>query len=204
MWWTDDGQAEKNSILRAISGGPIYVSDTLDRSRAEVLKPLVLEDGRILRCDNPAVPTKDCLTVNPVKSGRIFKLQNTCNGCGVIAAFNLDEEEGTVSGTISPKDVVGLVGEEFAVYEHFSKQLKILKADESFILQLENSDEYKLYMIVPLKDGCGMIGRTDKFISPATFRYNKAGEAELVEDGPCVYVENRELIFAEYCSFRRK
>ncbi|MBQ4564012.1 MAG: hypothetical protein IJA58_05985, partial [Lachnospiraceae bacterium] len=25
MWWTDDGQAEKNSILRAISGGPIYV-----------------------------------------------------------------------------------------------------------------------------------------------------------------------------------
>ena len=197
MWWTDDGQAEKNSILRAISGGPIYVSDTLDRSRAEVLKPLVLEDGRILRCDNPAVPTKDCLTVNPAKTGRIFKLQNTCNGCGVIAAFNLDKEEKPVSGIISPKDVVGLVGEEFAVYEHFSKELKIVKADESFTLQLENSDEYKLYVIVPLKDGCGMIGRTDKFISPATFRYNKAGEAELVEDGPYVYVENRELIFAE-------
>ena len=77
------------------------------------------------------------------------------------------------------------------------RYLKIVKADESFTLQLENSDEYKLYVIVPLKDGCGMIGRTDKFISPATFRYNKAGEAELVEDGPYVYVENRELIFAE-------
>ena len=23
MWWTDDGQAVKNSVLRAISGGPI-------------------------------------------------------------------------------------------------------------------------------------------------------------------------------------
>ena len=64
MWWTDDGQAVKNSILRAISGGPIYVSDTLGRSRAEIFKPLVLEDGRILRCDRPAMPARDCLTTD--------------------------------------------------------------------------------------------------------------------------------------------
>ena len=135
MWWTDDGQAEKNSILRAISGGPIYVSDTLDRSRAEVLKPLILEDGRILRCDNPAMPAKDCLTQNPVISGEIFKLQNTCNGCGIMAVFNLDEEERAVCGSISPKDVEGLVGEVFAVYELFSKEMRIMNADERFSLQ---------------------------------------------------------------------
>ena len=197
MWWTDDGQAEKNSILRAISGGPIYVSDTLDRSRAEVLKPLILEDGRILRCNNPAVPTKDCLTNRPTTSGRIFKLQNTCNGCGVLAVFNLDAEENVVSGTISPKDIVGLSGDEFAVYEHFSKELRIVKAEESFELQLNNADEYKLYLIVPLKDGFGMIGRTDKFISPATYSYPKSGVAELVEDGPYAYVENYKLVVKE-------
>lgn len=194
MWWTDDGQAEKNSILRAISGGPIYVSDTLDRSRAEVLKLLIFEDGRILRCDNPAMPTKDCLTQNPVKSGKIFKLQNTCNSCGVMAVFNLDEEEKAVSGSISPKDIVGLEGEEFAVYEHFAKEMKIMKANECFELQLENGNDYKLYAIVPLKAGYGMIGRTDKFISPASFRYNKSGVAELLEDGPYAYVENYKLI----------
>ena len=197
MWWTDDGQAEKNSILRAISGGPIYVSDTLDRSRAEVLKPLILEDGRILRCDNPAMPTKDCLTQNPVNSGNVFKLQNTCNGCGVVAAFNLDDEEKKVTGTISPKDVEGLQGEEFAVYEHFSKEMRIMRPDESFSLQLENSNEYKLYVIVPLKNGCGMIGRTDKFISPETVTYKLAGNAELVEAGPYAYVKDRELFLLE-------
>ena len=194
MWWTDDGQAEKNSILRAISGGPIYISDTLDRSRAEVLEPLVLKDGRILRCDNPAVPTKDCLTTNPTVSGQIFKLQNTCNGSGILTVFNLDEEEKTVCGTISPADVVGISGEEFAVYEHFSKELRIMKATESFELQLENADEYKLYVIVPLKEGSGMIGRTDKFISPATYSYTKSGIAELVEEGPYAYVENYQLV----------
>ena len=203
MWWTDDGQAVKNSILRAISGGPVYVSDPLGRSRADVLRPLIFADGRILRCDRPAMPARDCLTMDPVSSGRIFKLQNICNGCGVIAVFHLGEKEGPVTGSVSPRDVEGLVGEEsrskgnvspraaeeveereFAVYEHFSGELRIQKADESFPLRLENGSEYKLYVVVPLKDGCGMIGRTDKFISPATFRYNGAGLPELVEDGP--------------------
>jgi len=197
MWWTDDGQAEKNSILRAISGGPIYVSDTLERSRAEVLKPLILEDGRILRCDNPALPTKDCLTKKPTISGQIFKLQNICNSCGILAVFNLDEEENAVSGTVSPTDIVGISGEEFAVYEHFSKELRIVKAEESFELRLNNADEYKLYIIVPLTNGCGIIGRTDKFISPATYSYTKSGVAELVEDGPYAYVENYKLVLKE-------
>lgn len=50
------GQAEKNSILRAISGGPIYVSNQIGRSRRDLLMPLVLEDGHILRCDRPGMP----------------------------------------------------------------------------------------------------------------------------------------------------
>ncbi len=194
MWWTDDGQAVKNSILRAISGGPIYISDTLDRSRAEVLTPLVFEDGKILRCDKPAMPTLDCLTTDQRVSGGLFKLQNTSNGCGIIAAFNLDEEDRAVAGIISPKEVDGLGGEEFAVYEHFSKELRIMKAEECFELQLNHHDEYKLYVIVPLKDGCGMIGRIDKFISPATYEYNRKGEVELIEDGPYAYVENYHLV----------
>lgn len=195
MWWTDDGQAEKNSILRAISGGPIYISDTLNRSRAEVLRPLAFEDGKILRCDKPAMPTRDCLTTNPTVSGGLFKLQNTSNGCGVIAAFNLDEDGRTVAGTVSPKEVDGIAGEEFAVYEHFSKELRIMKTDECFELQLKDHSEYKLYIIVPLKDGCGIIGRTDKFISPATYEYNRSGEWELLEDGPYAYVKEYQIVF---------
>ena len=207
MWWTDDGQAVKNSILRALSGGPIYVSDPLGRSRAEVLEPLILADGRILRCDKPAMPARDCLTRDPVNSGKIFKLQNTCNGCGVLAAFHLGGENVPAAGTMSPRDVEGLVEQgmavqegleqEYAVYEHFSKELRIMKADESFSLQLKNGDEYKLYIIAPLKGGCAMIGRTDKFISPATFRYNRVGMAELVEDGPYAYVEDRRLVLSK-------
>ncbi len=197
MWWTDDGQAVKNSVLRAISGGPIYVSDTAGRSRGEVLKPLAFEDGRILRCDRPAMPARDCLTEDPVHGGRIFKVQNLCNGCGVIAVFNLDEEEKPVSGRISAGDVEGLSGREFGVYEHFSGEFRVIGAEEAFDLTLENAEAFKLYILVPLQNGCGMIGRTDKYISPASVRTNCRGTQEPVENGPYAYVENYKLIKAD-------
>ncbi|MBQ7792524.1 MAG: hypothetical protein IJ367_03420, partial [Clostridia bacterium] len=92
MWWTDDGQAVKNSLLRAISGGPVYISDMLGRSKAELLAPLATSDGKILRCDRPAMPTKDCLTVDPTRSGKVFKVQNTANGSGVLAVLNISND----------------------------------------------------------------------------------------------------------------
>ncbi len=195
MWWTDDGQAVKNSVLRAVSGGPIYVSDQLGRSRREVLMPLVLEDGRILRCDRPAVPTADCLMVNPVDSGRIFKVQNICGDSGVIAAFNLDEQDRPVTGQISPRDVEGLEGEEFAVYEHFSKECHILKAGETLELKLEDRGQFRLYVVVPIRDGFAAIGRTDKMISPKTVKAVKGREVFLVEEGPYAVVEDGKLVF---------
>ena len=156
--------------------------------------PLVLSDGKILRCDRPAMPTADCITHNPTSSGKIFKLQNICNDSGVIAAFNLDESGSSVKGTISPADVDGLNGEEFAVYEHFSKDLKILKAGESFNIELKDIDDYKLYIIVPIKDGFAPIGRTDKFISPKTIKSIHGTEVDLIEDGEYAVVIDGKLI----------
>lgn len=197
MWWSDDGQAVKNSILRAISGGPIYVSDTLDRSRAEVLMPLVLKDGRILRCDRPGVPSRDCLVTDPTKNEKIFKLQNMCNGSGILAVFNLDEENHAVSGSISPEDVEGLGGEEVAVYEYFSKEMKCLKKGEKLELTLKDQDSYRLYILVPLVNGCGVIGCVDKYIAPATIAYSPSGKAEPLENGSWAYVEDYKLCFEE-------
>ena len=83
MWWTDDGQAEKNALMRAVSGGPIYVSDQLQRSRPQVLRPLATDDGRILRCDRPGMPTADCVTKDPTVSGEAMKLQNMAGKQGI-------------------------------------------------------------------------------------------------------------------------
>lgn len=193
MWWTDDEQAVKNSVLRAVSGGPVYVSDQLGRSKREILDPLILSDGRVLRCDRPGMPSMDCLIHDPGISGRIFKVQNQTGDSGVIAVFDLDRDGGRVCGTVSPLDVEGLKEGQYAVYEHFSGQCRILDYRESMEVVLENGEDYRLYILAPVKDGFGVIGRTDKFISPAAVKAVAGRRILLKEEGPCAWVEEGKL-----------
>lgn len=171
MWWTDDGQAVKNSVLRAVSGGPIYVSDPIGRSRAEVLTPLVLDDGRILRCDRPAMPAKADLARDPEHSGAAFLVQNTCDGgrCGVIAAFDLSADDASVNGSFTPADVWGLApADSYAVYEYFTGAYTVIGPSDVYRFTLANRDAFRLYLLVPYENGTAMIGIIDKMIAPLT------------------------------------
>ena len=201
MWWTDDGQAKKNSLLRAISGGPIYLSDKIGRSIPEIIRPIVLEDGRILRCDNPATPTLDCLTEDPRTSGGLMKIQNLCTNAhgknGVLAVFNLNQEGNVSKGSISPADVNGLEGESFAVYEHFSGELRMLGREERMELSLKDINDFRLYIIVPVVDGFAPIGRTDKFVSPKTVQAVHGREVILSEAGRYAVVKDGRLVIYE-------
>ncbi|KAJ6733845.1 hypothetical protein OIU74_005604 [Salix koriyanagi] len=81
--------AEFHAASRAISGGPIYVSDAVGEHNFPLLKKLVLSDGSILRCDYHALPTRDCLFENPLHDGKtMLKIWNINKFTGVIGAFN--------------------------------------------------------------------------------------------------------------------
>lgn len=190
MWWTDDSQGRKNSLLRSISGGPIYVSDKLGRSRRELLMPLCFDDGRILRCSRSGMPTKDCLMTNPENSGVAFKVQNILGSSGAVAAFSLDSECRSVKCNISPSDVEGLCGDEFAVYEHFAHKFYTMKKSDSMEVELSSPDDFRLYIFVPIIDGFAAIGRTDKYMSPIAVKEVKNGNVVLYEDGPSAYYKD--------------
>ncbi|MBR3893891.1 MAG: hypothetical protein IKJ35_01960 [Clostridia bacterium] len=164
MWWTDDEQAMKNSLCRAVSGGPIYVSDKLGRTNAEVLKPLVLSDGRILRPDDSATPTLDCLIGNPTESGRIFKIRNRVGKSGLAAVFNIDAQNRAVSGSLAPTET-GVAEGDYAYYEHFTGEAGVLHAGEKLEITLENNDVFRLYTFVPYQKGVpAVIGLLDQYI----------------------------------------
>lgn len=75
---------------RAISGGPVYVSDYPGNHDASLLKSMVLPDGHILRTQTPLRPTVDCLFASPM-TDRITALKTwSCNKVNaVIGAFNV-------------------------------------------------------------------------------------------------------------------
>ncbi|XP_011040828.1 PREDICTED: probable galactinol--sucrose galactosyltransferase 5 [Populus euphratica] len=81
--------AEFHAASRAISGGPIYVSDTVGEHNFPLLRRLVLPDGTILRCEYYALPTRDCLFEDPLHDGNtMLKIWNLNKFTGVIGAFN--------------------------------------------------------------------------------------------------------------------
>lgn len=183
MWWTDDDQAEKNALCRAISGGPIYVSDEIGRTDPEKLRPLCLSDGRILRPDESATPTADCIFSDPTASGKVFKVRNRVGENGLLALFNIDAEGRAVSGSISAADV-GLSGRDCAYYEHFSGECGILRAGETLPVSLEHHDAYRLYTLLPYRgERILPLGRLDLFVGIGAIEQADAEGVTLAEGG---------------------
>lgn len=194
MWWTDDGQAEKNSLCRAISGGPIYVSDKLGRTNPEILKPLCLSDGRILRPDESATPTADCLTTDPRTSGKPFKVRNRAGNAGLLEAFNLDREERPVHGSIGAADVGFSPDTRVVVYDWFAKTCRLLEAGERMEMILTDAEDYRLWWIVPyVSGGVTVLGKTDLYVGCRATEQTGPDEWHIPDGGELALVSKNRV-----------
>lgn len=195
MFWSRNHDNVQNAVLRAVSGGPVYISDAPERTDPAVIWPLIYRDGTIIRCERPGVPTEDCLLRDPVAEQTPLKLWNTAGGAGVVAAFHIGTDAHAVSGSVGPRDVPGLAeAQRYAVYAHFSRQCRIVSADERISFSLEQG-KYEIYTIVPMQGAVTMIGLADKYIARhAVLSAETAGRTwrfDLREGGPAVFLADR-------------
>ncbi len=202
MWWTDDGQATKNSVLRAVSGGPIYVSDKLGRSNQHILEPLVLDDGRILRCDRPATPVRSNLTADPEHTDAAIMVQNTCceGAAGVLAAFNIHANDAPAEVAFTPADICGMCASQtYAMYEYFTGEFRLLDHTDVYRYTLDNQDEFRLWILVPYVDNKAVFGIVDKMIAPKTVIRMTSNplETEVACHGRFAYVQDGVLHITE-------
>lgn len=187
MWWTDDGQALKNSVCRAVSGGPIYVSDKIGRSRPEVLNPLCFDDGRILRPDTQAVPIVQCLLDDPTQSAHPLFVGSKANGCGLLAAFNIHGENKPQNGVVFSTEL-GLASGRYLVREQLTGVITVLEKGEALQVSLADNDVFALYVFYPLRGRVTPLGRIDKFISPKAILRKSAKGVKLYEGGKVAFV----------------
>ncbi|RZC53855.1 hypothetical protein C5167_012704 [Papaver somniferum] len=108
--------AEYHASARAISGGPVYVSDAPGKHNFEILKKIVLPDGSILRAKLPGRPTKDCLFVDPARDGiSLLKIWNINKHTGVLGVYNCQgaawstEERKNVSHPTGTSALTGII-----------------------------------------------------------------------------------------------
>jgi raffinose synthase len=147
---------------RAVSGGPVYVSDKPEAHDAEVVSRLVCSDGSVLRCDEPGRPTLDVLLFDPTRDDVLLKIWNRAGDAGVVGVFNArvgrDGEPGPVlSGETGPSDVVGLAGDVFAGYRHTTQTLERLAHSDKKRLSLGERG-WEIFSFVPIENDFAAVG----------------------------------------------
>lgn len=167
--------AKFHAASRAISGGPIYVSDSVGKHDFQLLKSMVLPDGMILRCEFYALPTRDCLFEDPLHDGEtMLKIWNLNKFTGVVGAFNCQgggwcpEERKNkcysqfshvITSKANAADIEWKNGnfpipidgvESFAVYLFQEKKLMLTALSEDVEITLEPFD-FELLTVSPVK-----------------------------------------------------
>jgi raffinose synthase len=154
---------------RAVSGGAVYVSDKPEEHDFDLLQKLVLSDGSVLRARGIGRPTRDCLYHDPTRERVLLKVFNVNLEAGVLGVFNARHDaepaaETPVEGTVSPSDVIGLAGSEFAVYAHHARTLARAARESRLPVRL-GSLTAEVFTLVPIDGGVAPIGLADKFNS---------------------------------------
>ncbi|XP_073278885.1 probable galactinol--sucrose galactosyltransferase 6 isoform X2 [Primulina huaijiensis] len=167
--------AEYHGSARAISGGPVYVSDAPGKHNFDVLRKLVLPDGSILRARLPGRPTKDCLFTDPSRDGAsLLKIWNINKYTGILgvyncqgAAWNSVERMNTfhqtnseaITGHVKGQDV-HLISDialdsnwngDVVLYSHRSGQPITLPHNVAIPVSLKIL-EHELYTVTPIKE----------------------------------------------------
>lgn len=167
MWWTMHDSAVNSGVLRAISGGPVYVSDEAGKTDKNLLLPLYENDGKLLMCDYAALPTADCLYTDCTKSKTPLKIFNKAGDVGVVALFNIDADNTSVKGTISLSDIDGLEDSEYIAYGYFSRKFYMVNKDTEIGISLEK-ETCEIFNFYPVKDGKVQLGDLTKYVSGAS------------------------------------
>ncbi|GAQ86926.1 alkaline alpha galactosidase [Klebsormidium nitens] len=124
MFQSRHPMAHYHAAARAVAGCAVYVSDHPGEHDPDVLRKLVLPDGRVLRARLPGRPTVDCLFADPCSDQKTpLKIWNMNATTAVVGAFNCqgaawsavekvqvvhDSAPGPVSGTVGGADIPGL------------------------------------------------------------------------------------------------
>jgi hypothetical protein len=201
MFHSSDPAAGKiMAISKAMSAGPVYLSDNPKRFVADYIRPLCYEDGRLLRPLAPAAPLPDSVFIAPMREKIPYRvIAPLTEGAAVVAAYNFyDPSEESIAAAVTAEDYTHAGGmiqpylgkwkvpdEGLVVYDWYAG--KAARLGQSYTFELKGFSD-RLLHLCPILKGWAVIGRTDKYLSPAAVEVLSASPGRLqlrmIESGP--------------------
>jgi hypothetical protein len=201
MFHSSDPAAGKiMAISKAMSAGPVYLSDNPKDFVADYIRPLCYEDGELLRPLAPAAPLPDSVFIAPMREKSPYRvIAPLVGGAAAVVAYNLyDPAKESIAAAVTADDYTHASGmmqpypgrskvpdEGLVVYDWYAS--KATKLNESYAFELKGFCD-RLLHLCPIRKGWAVIGRTDKYLSPAAVEVLSAAPQKLVvrmvESGP--------------------
>ena len=169
------------AVSKALSGGPVYVSDAPEDFVKDVITPLCYKDGKLLRPLAPSVPLQESLFACAMNEKELYKvIAPLDNGAASIICYNLYDkaEDVEIKGSISKNDYKSasamiqpypgewvLPAGGLVVYDYYDKKVSILK--DKYDVTLKGLSD-KLLHLCPINNGWAVIGDVTKYLSPST------------------------------------
>jgi len=149
-----------HAAARAMSGSPVYVSDKPDKINTELLKQLVLADGRILRCEDRAKPFPSTLFDDPGKKNNVLKIFNINHCNHIVGVFNCTNDSEPVEYTFSLEEILRKKqATPLALFNYQTKNIKIINSSEFLCGQIPRFG-WELFTATHLINGWASIGST--------------------------------------------
>lgn len=216
---SDEEVGEAMSITKAMSGGPIYLSDDPADFNADVIKTLCYDDGLLIRPEAPGVPLPESIFSDALyESDKVYKtISPLKNKACAIAAYNLSVTAGKpLTGTINEEDYTyasammqpfegfwELPEEGLVIYNWKNQEGKILEeAGQSFEI---DGFGVQLYHLCPIVSQWAVIGRPDKYLSPSTVEITDIQDESLTvsfpEVGPVILYSGKGTLSSDKMEF---
>ena len=179
---TDPTSARLMAVSKAVSGGPVYLSDPADKLNPENIMPLVWSDGLLLRPRAPAVPLPDSVFLDALNENRLYRVIAPLPGqSAAVVLYNLKHPSPAepVQGKISLGDYknaaallngnaaeayASIPAEGIAAYSAEGGRA-LTPAQPDLDVKLTGFKD-RLFIMAPIVRGWAVIGRGDKFLSP--------------------------------------
>jgi hypothetical protein len=168
-----------NAVAKAMSGGPVYLSEFAENIRHELVRPLCYEDGRLLRPLAPSTPLPEDIfhrLFEPRLFAAVSPLPHRA-ATFVIYGVNRQGPNATrkFSRTLTSKDYASAGGmvqpypgpwaipeDGLLVYDRQTGKAQPMK--DGYTVELQGFD-FRALQVSPVVGGCSVIGRTDKYLS---------------------------------------
>lgn len=166
MMMSDSPSTRMNTVLHAMSGGLMYLSDRVGETNPEAVLPFCMSDGKLLKCDCAAMPAEENFFVDSLTEKYALKAWNICGQSGILGLFNVFTGEEEIECEFKISDIHNINGDKFILYDWFGKKTIVSNRDMVHKISIKPYEAF-LFIAVPIENNIAILGDKEKYISPA-------------------------------------